>query len=202
MPVSLKKSQYTKPKAWKTTRIKTSRANKRKLHLMCRDGNYHKLKEHYKQHCKTLMQVIIVAKKLYFNNLLFTSKNKQTTAWSIIKTVMTNKINANNASVMNINDNLSNNHLTVANTLNKNFLSVTNNISINNYMNQVNLVSNSNNPLHYVHHAFKEPFLNIKFKYTTTKEIEVVIKSLKTKNSRGYDQISTKILKISTQFTY
>ena len=102
---------------------------------------------------------------------------------------------------MNIYDNLSNNHLTIANSFNKNFLSVTDNINISNYMNQVNLVSNIN-PLHYLHHAFKQPFLNVKLKHTTTKEIEVVIKSLKTKNSHGYDQISTKILKISTQFIY
>ena len=158
---------------------------------MCRDGSYCKLKEHYKQNCKTLMQIITAAKKLYFNTLLFNSKNKQTTVWSIIKILTTNKSNANNVSVMNINDNLSNNHLTIANALNKSFLSVTNNININNYMKQVHLVSNNNSPLHYLHHAFKQPFSNIELKHTTTKETEVVIKSLK-----------TKILKISTQFVY
>lgn len=77
MPVPLKKSQYTYTKAWITTKIKTSCANKRKLHLMCRDGNYCKLKEHYRQHCKTLMQVIIAVKKLCFNNLLFNSNNNK-----------------------------------------------------------------------------------------------------------------------------
>jgi hypothetical protein len=104
--------------------------------------------------------------------------------------------------VKNINDNLSNNHLTIANAFNKNYLSVTDKINISNYMNKVNLVSNNINPLHYLHHAFKKPFLNIKLKHTTTKKIEIVIKSLKMKNSHGYDQISTKILKISTQFIY
>jgi hypothetical protein len=34
----------------------------------------------------------------------------------------------------------------------------------------------------------------------TTKEIERIIKSLKTKNSYGYNEISTKILKISGPF--
>jgi hypothetical protein len=46
-----------------------------------------KLKEHYKQNCKVLMQVIIPAEKLYYNNLLLNSKNKQKTACNIIKTV-------------------------------------------------------------------------------------------------------------------
>jgi len=54
---------------------------------MCRDGIDSKLKEHYKQNCKILTQVIRAAKKLYYNNLLLNSKNKQKTAWNIIKTV-------------------------------------------------------------------------------------------------------------------
>ena len=37
-------------------------------------------------------------------------------------------------------------------------------------------------------------------KCTTTKETEQIIKSLKTKNSYGYDEISTKILKMSGPF--
>jgi len=37
-------------------------------------------------------------------------------------------------------------------------------------------------------------------KCTTTKEIEQIIKSLKTKNSYGYNEISTEILKISGPF--
>jgi hypothetical protein len=58
---------------------------------MCRDSNYRKLKEHYKHYCRILIQVIIAAKKPYFNNILINSKNKQTAAWSIIKTVTTKK---------------------------------------------------------------------------------------------------------------
>jgi hypothetical protein len=69
-------------------------------------------------------------------------------------------------------------------------------------MNQVNLVSNNINSLHYLHHAFKHPFSKIKLTHTNTKEVEVFITSLKTKNSHGYEEISTKILKISTQFIY
>jgi len=43
--------------------------------------------------------------------------------------------------------------------------------------------------------AFNKPYPSMEYKYTT-KESEQ-IKSLKTKNSCGYDKISTKILKIS-----
>ena len=40
----------------------------------------------------------------------------------------------------------------------------------------------------------------MKCKCTTTNEIGQIIKSLKTKNSYGYDKISTKIIKISYPF--
>jgi len=45
--------------------------------------------------------------------------------------------------------------------------------------------------------AFNKPYPNMKRKCTSTKEIELIIKTLKTKNSYGYDKISTKILKLS-----
>jgi len=40
----------------------------------------------------------------------------------------------------------------------------------------------------------------MEWKCTTTEETERIVKSLKTKNSYGYDEISTKILKISCPF--
>jgi hypothetical protein len=40
----------------------------------------------------------------------------------------------------------------------------------------------------------------MELKCTTVKEIEQIIKSLKTKNSHGYNKILTKILKISSPF--
>jgi len=47
---------------------------------------------------------------------------------------------------------------------------------------------------------FNKPYSSMECKCTTTKQIERIIKSLKTKNSYGYDEISTKILKISGPF--
>ena len=43
-------------------------------------------------------------------------------------------------------------------------------------------------------------FPSIKFKNTSTEEIEKIINSLKTKESSGYEEISTKILKICVPF--
>jgi hypothetical protein len=49
-------------------------------------------------------------------------------------------------------------------------------------------------------HNFKYPFTKIKWHYTLTNEIRKIIKSLKAKNSCGYDEIPTKILKLSVPF--
>jgi hypothetical protein len=48
--------------------------------------------------------------------------------------------------------------------------------------------------------AFNKPYPSMECKFTTTKETDQVIKSLKTKNSYGYNEISPKILKISGPF--
>jgi hypothetical protein len=53
------------------------------------------------------------------------------------------------------------------------------------------------NPTHFMEQAFNKTYASMDVKCTTTKEIEQIIKSLKTKNSYGYDKIYTKILKIS-----
>ena len=47
---------------------------------------------------------------------------------------------------------------------------------------------------------FHKPFPSIKFKNTSLKETEKIINSLKIKESSGYDEVSTKILKISAPF--
>ena len=53
---------------------------------------------------------------------------------------------------------------------------------------------------HFMEQAFTNPYPSIEWKCTKTEEIERIIKSLKTENSYGYDEISTKILKISCPF--
>ena len=48
--------------------------------------------------------------------------------------------------------------------------------------------------------AFNKPYPSMEYKCTTTKEIEQIIKLIKTKNSYEYDEISTKIVKESCPF--
>jgi len=48
------------------------------------------------------------------------------------------------------------------------------------------------NPNYYLSNLFHKPFPSMKFKNTSTNEIEKIINSLKIKESSGYDEISTK----------
>jgi hypothetical protein len=64
-----------------------------------------------------------------------------------------------------------------------------------------NIIQGNNNskdnvdPSSYLINNFNNMFSRINWKYTPTYEINKIIKSLKTKNSYGYDEIPMKILK-------
>ena len=56
--------------------IKITSQHKRDLYLLCRNTNNPKLKPHYKTYCRILSEVIMTAKKLYYNKLIINSNNK------------------------------------------------------------------------------------------------------------------------------
>ena len=94
---------------------------------------------------------------------------------------------------------------TIAKTLNKYFVSVAQHIHQN--KNNAKVLSNYENPTCYLARAFNQPFCMIHLQSVSSKEIEGITKSLKAKNSHGYDGISTKVLKlgicyISSPLTY
>jgi hypothetical protein len=110
---------------------------------------------------------------------------------------ITNKISS-----INVKGTLSNNGQIIVKEFNNYFISVTQNILLDNHNLNHNLNINSNNesstndnPLAYLLKAFNQPFPNIKLKYTSSKEIEDITNSLKMKYSHGYDGIATKVLK-------
>jgi hypothetical protein len=70
--------------------------------------------------------------------------------------------------------------------------------SKNNSINEDNDTMDSH--IRFMEQVFTKPYPSMEWKCTTTEEIERIIKSLKTKNSYVYDEISTKILKISLPF--
>jgi hypothetical protein len=51
----------------------------------------------------------------------------------------------------------------------------------------------NSDPSYYLAHSYNNSFRNIQFKFSTTKETESIIKSLKSNNTCGYDEISTRM---------
>jgi hypothetical protein len=91
------------------------------------------------------------------------------------------------------------NHLDIANGFNKYFFSIAKNIIID--QNDITFhKQDDNTPLHYLLQSFTTLFPNMNLKFVSSKEVENIIKSLKTKNSPGYDGISTNLLKINSCF--
>jgi hypothetical protein len=85
----------------------------------------------------------------------------------------------------------------IAEKFNDYYVSVADNITNNNPINNTNDDLNKINPLNYLYCTFKQPVTDIKIKNTTTNEIEKIIKEIKNKSSCGYVEIMTKIKKFA-----
>jgi hypothetical protein len=126
--------------------------------------------------------------------------NKNETISDIVKLETNRTGNTDKAITSNIDGTSVTSHQEIENELNKYFLSIAKNINIEHNDSNFQKLDNTT-PLHYLLQSFKTPFPDIKLKFLSSKEVENIIKSLKTKNSSGYDGISTKLLKISSTFS-
>jgi Notch-like protein len=93
-----------------------------------------------------------------------------------------------------VNGNLSCNGQIITETFSKYFVLVAQ------YNHNANATPNRENPICYLSRAFNQPFPTINLKCISSKEIEDITKSLKIKNSHGYDGISTTILRFSIPY--
>ena len=99
---------------------------------------------------------------------------------------------------MNINDKLSSNPPAIANAFNSYFSSVAENLLTKNFSGKN--TNNNNVPITYLRHSLSQLSSSIKLNNTTTHEIDKIIHSLKCKDSYGYNEISSGILKISVPY--
>ena len=76
----------SKNTSWSSSGIKNSCKHKRDLYLLCHNGTNITLKNHYRQYCKTLKDVIKEAKNSIIINKS-NSSNKIKTIWDITKSV-------------------------------------------------------------------------------------------------------------------
>jgi exonuclease III len=179
-------------KPWISTGIKISCQHKRDLYLLCKNINNPVLKNHYKLYCKVLTNVIKTAKKLYYNKCISKSKNSAKTLWNIVKTETKKESNKWSFPTDNVRRTLKE-YTDLANDFNSYFT------SINDRGTNDNIIT-IEPALKHLQNIFVRPFPNIKLIPVTSTEIKKIIKSLKWKNSHGYDEIPIRILKISLPF--
>jgi len=89
------------------------------------------------------------------------------------------------------------NQNTIANIFNSYFLSIAESLKPGN--NEHTNIKETN-PISYLINSFHRLFPKMSWQYASTHEIEKIIKSLKSKSTCGYDEISTRILKLSSPY--
>jgi len=96
-----------------------------------------------------------------------------------------------------INNNVIINQNKIANIFNNHFLSVADTVNSDNYR---HINTSMTNPINTLTNNFRRPFAKISWQYASTYQIEKIIKSLRTKNACGYDEISNRIIKLTAPF--
>jgi hypothetical protein len=93
-----------------------------------------------------------------------------------------------------------NNQQTIADNFSNYFLSIAENINVNNIYSNINCNITDNSSMQFMLQTSMTQYPNTKHNPISSKEIDKIIKSLKSKNAYGCDEISTKLLKISSPF--
>jgi len=89
------------------------------------------------------------------------------------------------------------NQTKIADNFNNYFLSIADSVNTDN---NKHINTSMTNPINYLSNKFRRPFAKMSRQYASTYEIEKIIKSLRTKNTCGYNEISYQIIKLSAPF--
>jgi len=172
-------------KAWLTKGIKISCQRKRDLYKLYKTTHNLNFKNYYKNYTKILSEVIKTA-------LSIRSKNKVKTVWNFAKSE-TNKQDNNNEPPLNMEGVPATGFYELANTFNNYFVNAT-------YSTQNDNLNNTSTALDNLKSIFPKSLPRIYMTPVTANEIRNIIKSLKLKNSHGYDEVPPRILEISLPY--
>ena len=192
--------------SWMTKAIRISCKRKRTLYTLTRNCNDSSLMKYYKDYCKVLSKVILQAKKMHYENQIKNAQNKNKKTWELINKEITRKTNYGNIQAVKIGNNNIHDKQHIAEAFNTYYLSIVEDLIKNKIQPHVdknnvhNNYTNKDSSAYYFSQSTHKTYARIKYTPVTTMEIENIIKSLKTKCSYGYDEISSKILKLSSPF--
>jgi len=186
------------PKPWLTQGIKISCRNKRKLYLISRHSQDPNKKTHYRRYCKVLAEVIKLAKRKHYNNLLTNSVNRIKTTWNIINENINNRHEKQDILSINVKGVVIQNNQSIANIFISYYSLVAKQITKDIFTS--NIIGSIQNPVTYLQDILQQPPPLCEFQYVSTKETEKVAKSLTAKESHGYDEIPIKVIKQSISY--
>ena len=190
----------SKQNNWITKGIRISCNKKRALFLRCRENKDNiQLKNHYKKYCNILKKVINEAKRQFFHKQVAASSNKVKAAWKIIKDNSRNSHHDDSINKITCGNMVTKNPKEIANAFNKYYKNIITNLNIKHRdMRKASILLNN---------LKLGNIVQMKTIPVSEAEVNSIIKSLKPKNTSGYDGISSKILKpcahlISKPLTY
>ena len=125
---------------------------------------------------------------MYYHELIAKSENKNKMTWKIVKNLTGKTQNSQQVFPTFKVDGVEQSPEQAVEALNNYFLNVTENLNIH--------VAQDNNPISLLKKYYPSEFQPMQIVPITEGEIRSIISSLKSKNSSGYDGISTKILKL------
>jgi hypothetical protein len=134
---------------------------------------------------------------------ILNSNNVMKTSWKLINKELGKDCKNHGFQSLNINGRSTTNDQIIASAFNKHFkitpTMITQNINISKCFANTSF-NNQNNLSFSLNHVIQNSFPSIKCHCTTTKETENIIRSLKTSNSCGYDEVPSKLFSFIHSF--
>jgi len=127
---------------------------KKELFLLCRHSNDLNLKIYHKRYCTVPSKVILTAKKLHYNKIILSSKNKMKSTWKVINEEKGKTKNSIDIQPLVVDNNIIMNQNKIANIFNIYFLLIADSI---NSGNNKHINTSMTNPINYLANSFRRP---------------------------------------------
>jgi len=190
-------------KSWIISGVWTSCQHERLLYVKLRNNNHQIWKKYFKDYCRILSKAIKEEKRMEYNRHILNSNNVMRTSWKLINKEFAKDCKNYGFQSLIINGRSITNHKIITNAFNNHFTTFPNMISRKiNASNCFTKPSDNkeNNFAFSLNYVFRNSFPSIKYHFTTTREIENIIRPLKSSNSCGYDEVPSKLLKLCSYF--
>ena len=165
--------------SWITPGIRTSCQHKTVLYLKLQTNSNPALKKYFKNYCRILTTLIKAAKRLGYDRQIMNSNNAMRMSWKLTNKERSKNYNQIEVQSLDVHGRITTDCQIIANTFNNHFttfpITITQKITDTDCTATTtnNKQNNKNNTSLSINHIYKNSFPNIKFKCTTTEEIEL-----------------------------